>query len=193
MSKYKYNEKIRNDIRKELDLTDKFVVGHIGRFQYQKNHEFLVDAFYKLQEKKKDAILLLIGSGELEQTIREKIDSLNIADKVIILGTRADAYKYYNAMDCFALPSFFEGLAIVAIEAQASGLPTFVYKEVPEAANVSKNFIKLDSFDASLWAEMIIKTKLRDRKDAYKDVDAAGYNIKDVVIEIEDYYRGMVI
>lgn len=189
VNKYIYNEQVRSELRTKYDLSDKFVVGHIGRFQYQKNHSFLIDMFYEIQKKKENSMLLLIGTGELENSIKEKVKNMKIDEKVIFLGNKSDAYKFYNAMDCFAFPSFFEGLPIVAIEAQTSGLPIFVCKNaVTDAANVSKNFIKIDSFDAKLWASIVLEHKPINRREAYIDTQKAGYNIKSVVKEIETFY-----
>ena len=114
---------------------------------------------------------------------------MKIDDKVIFLVNRSDAYNFYNSMDCFVLPSFFEGLAIVLIESQTSGLPTFVCRNaITNAANISGNFIKIDSFDANLWATEILKSRPKERMKSYMDTQKAGYDIKSVVKEIETLY-----
>ena len=189
INKFKYNEKSRIDLRNKYNLNNKFVIGHVGRFQYQKNHRFLIDVFYEIQKKNSNSILLLIGTGEFEHEIRNKVEKLGISNKVLFLGNKEDANKYYSAMDCFALPSFFEGLGIVAIESQTSGLPTYVYKSVPEAANISKLFKKIDSLDAVIWSNEILNSEKNDRKNAYKAADIAGYSIISVVQNLELLYK----
>lgn len=183
---FKYNPTIRNELRKDLSIDDKYVVGHVGRFCYQKNHEFLVEVFMELLEKKKDAVLMLLGEGELEADIKEKIINLGICDKVMFIGSKPDVYKYYQAMDIFLLPSRYEGLGMVAIEAQASGLPTICSTEVPEEAKVTElvKFIPLKS-GPKKWADSIFSTKRRDMSD---EIKAAGYDIIEATKNLENYY-----
>lgn len=185
--KYKFNEKVRNEYRKKLNLENKVVYGHIGRFIYQKNHEFLIDLFYEIQ-KKQDSVLLLIGTGELEDKIKEKVNKLNIKDKVIFLGFRSDVDKLLNAIDIFLFPSIYEGLGNVVIESLTNGLPTFVSSGIPDEANISKNFYKIDEFDTNKWIEEIQSVKKYDRDNAYKDTIKNGYDIKDVAKQLEEIY-----
>ena len=103
LNKYKYDKKQRKELRDKLKIDDKKVIGHIGRFCYQKNHDFLIDIFADVLKKENNAVLMLIGEGELEETIKNKVSRLGIADKILFLGRKADAYKYYQAMDLFLL------------------------------------------------------------------------------------------
>ena len=106
LDKFKYDEKIRNEIKKELNIKeDTLVIGHIGRFVKQKNHDFLLDVFKEINKKNSNSVLLLAGQGPLEEEIRLKTQTLNLKDKVIFLGQRNDANKLYQAMDIFLLPS----------------------------------------------------------------------------------------
>lgn len=118
VKKYDYDEKKRNEYRAKFNLENSFVIGNIGRFAEQKNQEFLIDVFKKILEKKENAKLLLIGDGENKNKILQKIENLNIKDKVLILSNRSDIEYLLQAMDVFVLPSLFEGLPVVAVEAQ---------------------------------------------------------------------------
>lgn len=114
-----------------------FVIGHVGRFTNQKNHSKLIDIFAAIKERKSDAYLLLLGGGELQDTIKSKVEKLNLCDSVIFCGVRTDVNKYLCAMDAFVFPSTWEGLGIVAIEAQASGLECYLSRELPKEVEVT--------------------------------------------------------
>lgn len=194
LEKYRYNEEVRKELRNELGIEDKFVIGHIGRFCYQKNHEFLVDVFNEVCKKRKDAVLLLIGEGELEDEIKNIVSNLGLNDKVLFLGRKADAYRYYQVMDLFLLPSRYEGLGMVAIEAQASCLPTICSTEVPVEAKVTDlvSFIPLsDSMDR--WASDIIKNSCKNaRIDLMSELRKAGYDIKTEAENLADFYSSLL-
>lgn len=187
IGKFKYNEKIRNEYRRKIGIENKIVYGHIGRFSKQKNHEFLIDLFYEIQ-KKQDAILLLVGTGELENMIKEKARQLYIENKVIFLGFREDTNNIFNSMDFFIMPSLYEGLPVSIIEAQTSGLHVFVSKGISDEAKINENFSKINSFDTKEWTNFILNAKVVDRTNAYNDVIKAGYDIKDTCRELEQIY-----
>lgn len=153
LDKFKYDEKIRKEKRKELNIKDDtLVVGHVGRFVTQKNHTFLIDIFNKLHKKEKNSILLLIGQGPLMSEIKQKVDSLGISDSVKFLGQRNDTNELYNIMDLFLFPSLYEGLGMVLIEAQANGLPCIASTEVPKIADISNNVQFYDLNDSiDIW------------------------------------------
>ena len=193
INKYKFNEKIRNEYRKKLNIEDKIVYGHIGRFSKQKNHEFLINLFYELQ-KEQDAILLLVGDGELENNIKEQVKKLKIEDKVIFLGFRTDINNLLNCMDIFLFPSIYEGFGNVLIESQTNGLPTFVSNPITEEANISNNFHKINSFNISEWKDEILKTKinLKTREYAYINTIKAGFDIKETTKQLERIYKDLI-
>lgn len=191
INKFKFNSKIRDKYRKELKIENKIVYGHVGRFDKQKNHEFLIDLFDKLVLKQ-DAVLLLVGYGELEESIKEKVKELKLEDKVMFLGLRDDINNLLCAMDYFLFPSLYEGLGLALIEAQTSGLPVFVSNGVPEEANVSDHFYRIDSYDIDKWKNKILKTKIGNRNN-YKSVIDAGYDIKDSAKQIEEIYKDMML
>ena len=126
VDKFLFNEEVRNQMRKELNIEDKFVIGHVGRFVEQKNHTFLIDIFYEVQKERPNSILLLVGDGPLYNMIYQKVERLGILDKVIFAGVYNDVSKFYNAMDMFVFPSLYEGLGMVLVEAQINGLPCLV-------------------------------------------------------------------
>ena len=132
--KFKFHEEKRKDLRHKLNFQDKFVVGHIGRFEYQKNHEFLIDIFEKIYERNKNALLFLVGEGSLEEEIKNKVERLGLSSNVVFFGITNEIPDILQAIDVFVLPSRFEGLGIVAVEAQAAALKTFVADVVPAEA-----------------------------------------------------------
>lgn len=189
-NKFKYDFKERNKVRKGLNLDSKFVIGHIGRFQYQKNHSFLIEIFNECKKIDKNVALLLLGEGPLEDDIKKKVKTLNLENDVYFLGNQRDVYKYYSAMDCFLLPSFFEGLPIVGVEAQASGLYVYLSDTISKDAKIidSVNFISLNN-SSRQWAEIIMNQRSINRKDIYIKVCNCGYDIKRVVKDLEKLYQ----
>ena len=157
VEKFQFNQNDRDQIRKELDLEDKWVIGHIGRFMKQKNHTFLIQMFAKIHNKRQEARLLLIGDGELKSQMEELCEQLSIKDSVLFLGNRKDIPALYSAMDLFVLPSLYEGVPVVGIEAQVSGLICFFSSEVTKELMCTEStyFLPL-SIGANKWAEWII-------------------------------------
>lgn len=189
LDKFKFNEKIRKEVRKELKIKDDtLVIGHIGRFVEQKNHRFLINIFNEVHKKNKDSILLLAGQGPLQKEIKEKVNELNLNDSVIFLGQRNDANRLYRAFDVFLLPSLYEGLGMVLIEAQTSGLPCVASTEVPNIAKVTDNlvFVELDNLDE--WSNSIMNTNKKVRKDYSKEVSKHDYDINKEVKKLEKRY-----
>ena len=191
INKYKYNENVRNEYRKKLNIENKMVYGHVGRFDKQKNHDFLIDLFFEIQ-KEQDAVLLLVGNGKLEEIIKEKTQKFKIEDKVLFLGFRNDIDRLLNAMDIFLFPSIHEGLPISIIESLTSGLPTFVSNGIPEEANISKEFHKINSFDTEEWKKEILNVELKDRTNQYKKTIKKGYDIKTTSKQLEQIYKDLV-
>lgn len=191
VSKYNYNPHVRDDVRHKLKISDDtFVIGHVGRFTYQKNHEFLIDVFKEVHQKVKDSVLLLIGEGPDEDFIKQKVKELKLNDNVIFLGRRNDVPKLFQAMDCFALPSRFEGLPIVGIEAQAAGLPCVFSSDITTEASVSNEVVFISLDDMSHWISNILATSTGQRKACEKScLDTAGYNIQSEIKKIENLYK----
>ena len=186
INKFKFNIKIREKVRKELSVNDKFVLGHVGRFHFQKNHKFLIDIFFESQKRYPQSILLLIGEGELEPEIRRKVFEYNISDKVIFLGVRHDVNELMQAMDCFILPSVFEGLAFVGIEAQAAGLQLVISNTISKEINITDLVHTLSlKKDANEWAEFILSLKDFKHKNKLNKIVEAGFDITTEAKKIE--------
>ena len=191
---YKFNEKIRNEKRSELKLKDSdIVIGNIGRFVKQKNHEFIIDLFNKLYSGNKNYKLMLIGQGPLQNEIKDKVKTLGLENAVMFLGQKKDANKYYQAMDLFLFPSIYEGLGMVMVEAQTSGLVSIASTEVPEIATVSDKAIFIDLSDPlDVWADKINKSIDKDRKVDIKRIQDAGYDIKLEAKKLENKYLDLI-
>lgn len=178
--KFKYNEYVRTKIRKKLKISkDTFVVGNIGRFCSQKNQLFLIEIFSKIKENNPNSKMILIGDGEDRQKIIELIDELDLQPYVLLLGTKENVWDYYQAFDSFVFPSLYEGLGIVLIEAQCSGLKVFTSKErVPKDVKITDNLSFIPLLDnAKEWALIISKNKQYIRKSRIEEIAAHGYDI----------------
>ena len=190
VSKYSYNPQIRAKVRENLGIKeDTFVIGHVGRFTYQKNHEFLIDVFKQVHDKLDNSLLLLIGEGLEENQMKEKAASLGLASQVLFLGRRNDVPRLFQAMDCFVLPSRFEGLPIVGIEAQAAGLPCLFSNAITPETKIIDYSILLSLEDRNKWVFEILKIhSLGNRKNTEVQVDVAGYNIYSEIKRIKKIY-----
>lgn len=191
LEKFKFNKDIRESIRKKLGISDScYVIGHVGRFTYQKNHEFLIDVFAALCRRTSDTILLLIGDGPDRLDIKEKVKRYGLTNKVKFLGQRSDISALYQAMDVMVLPSRFEGLCIVAIEAQVAGLPCVCSEVLPQETKVSCDFIyKSLSDTADSWAKCVLAQSGKKRIDATSMMRDAGYDSILEIKKIEQLYQ----
>lgn len=188
IEKFDYNIQIREKFREKLNVEGKIVIGHIGRFVKQKNHEYLIEIFAKAKKINNNLILLLIGEGPLENKIKNEVEKLGLSDSVLFLGVVNDVYNYLQVMDCFAFPSLYEGLGIVLIEAQCNGLTCLCSKEIPEEARMSSSFKKIDINNQEEWIKNICEPNNYKRYD-YKDViKKNGYDIKKEANLIEKEY-----
>lgn len=179
---YLFNSDMRNRLRDELNLNGKFVVGHIGRFANQKNHSFLIDVFYGITKKCDNAHLVLVGEGDLKPKIEEKVNSLNISDKVSFLGVRNDVPKLLSAFDVKLFPSLYEGMPNTIIEAQASGLHCVISDTITKEADITGlvDYLPL-SGDTQMWADKVLSYKNYERKSMKEVFVKEGYDIASVV------------
>lgn len=189
---YRYNTEIRKKVRKALKIKDdQLVVGHIGRFNPQKNHKFIIDIFKEVQKTRKDAVLLLIGndSGECGEEIHKKVERLGLKENVMFLGIRSDIPELLQAMDVFLFPSLFEGFGIVALEAQAAGIPTVVSNRIPIECKVTDllESVSLDE-NTDTWAQKVIKAANVKHRDTYEEIRSADFDIKENARWLEDFY-----
>lgn len=186
---YRFSPQTREAVRESLGLRDRFVVGHVGRFHFQKNHEFLLEIFRCLHREHPQAALLLVGDGELRTRLEEKIKAYGLTDDVILTGNRSDVASLLQAMDVFLFPSLFEGLGIVLIEAQAAGLPSVASSEVPAEADLTDTvrYLGLEQ-SPDVWAQAVWDAGKAVREDRCDDVKAAGYDITEQARRLEEFY-----
>ncbi len=188
--RFYFNRDVNITKKRELQVEDKFVVGHIGRISYQKNHKFLIDVFFEILKREKNAVLLLVGTGDKENRVKEQVRKLGIEEQVHLLGNRDDADELYQAMDVFVLPSLFEGIPVVGIEAQFSGLPCVFSDKVPNevAFTDSCRFLSLNMLPCD-WAEQVLKFKDCDR--VLLEDSNTLYDIKNAHTILEKYYMDL--
>lgn len=192
--KFRYSSLLREIWRRKLGVdTNTVVWGNVARFTYQKNHEFLVRTFAESEKNNENCLLVLLGVGGKEQEIKELVDSLGLSRKVIFMGSRGDVNEIINAFDLFVMPSRYEGLGIVLIEAQANGLPCIISADViPAEADVGSGLVTRMSLNQSPaeWAQVCMKIR-RERlpadlaQNAVKD---AGYDISTVAEWLKNFY-----
>lgn len=190
--KYRYNIKIRKEIRRALKIKDnQLVVGHVGRFNPQKNHKFIIDIFKEVQKTRKDAELLLIGNdfGECGEEIHKKVEKLGLKENVKFLGIRSDIPKLLQAMDVFLFPSLFEGLSVASVEAQAAGLPILISDHVPIECKKTElvKVIPL-SESADVWSTAVIECSKIERRDMTEKIKAEKFDIKENSKWLEKFY-----
>jgi glycosyltransferase involved in cell wall biosynthesis len=179
LNKYRFSKKTREEERHKLGLEDEIVVGHVGRYCYIKNQSFLLDVFKKVLKKKANAKLLLIGKGDDEKALRNKVIELGIADKVLFLLDRPDVEKLYQAMDIFIMPSLFEGVPVVGIEAQANGLPCIVSDKISEEILLTKNISSISLLEGpKQWADVIVNSNFERNETATEELSKKGYNVQ---------------
>lgn len=178
---FSFSQNSRNKHRESLNLKEKIVIGHIGHFSYQKNHDFLIRVFKELHEKQPNFHLLLIGDGPLLESIQHKISEYKLLNAVTILKKRNDVNELLSAMDIFVLPSRFEGLPLAGIEAQAAGLPCFVSDKISRELNISDTVTYLPISDNKQWIEHLISCKMIQREKLSKNnvimLKRNGYDI----------------
>ena len=189
------DKKKRIEIKKEeMGLDGKIVLGHIGRFNTQKNHKFLIDIFKMIRDKYDNAVLLLVGEGELEAEVRKYVAEQNLINDVVFLGVRSDVDDLYQMFDLFLLPSLFEGLPVVGVESQCSGCMTLVSDKVTDELNLSCN-IDFLPLEKDAWVERIIALietgTYKQRKDVSNEMREAGYDIKKMSYYLMDKYLEM--
>lgn len=183
------NNKLNIAFRKKYNLEDKFVVGHIGRFTYQKNHERVIDIFNELLKVQENSILVLVGTGELENKIKDKVKNMGLQDKVIFYGTTNDMREIYSSIDVLLLPSLFEGLPVVSIEVQAANIPAIFSTSVAPSCKVTNaiRFVELEKNNKD-WAKIII-----DHYTSFEQCDLHDlqelYDIRGNARKLEKYYE----
>ncbi len=192
VSKYVFSEDIRRSKRIDLKMCEKDILMHVGRFSYEKNHTFLVEVFSEVVKRKPNTALVLIGAGEGQRVIEQKIDTLDLKNQVVILNNRTDVNELLQAGDIFVFPSKFEGFSVALLEAQATGIPCIASNRISQTSNVSGKvlFLNIDS-TPTVWAEAIINilNQNRTRVSPIEKLISAGYDMKTNIAELEDFYK----
>jgi glycosyltransferase EpsF len=197
LDKFKYDEAVRADVRRELGIEGKLVIGHVGRFCYQKNHEFLIDIFEQVHKKEPNTVLLLIGDGETRASIENAVNSKGLANNVKFLGIRSDVNRLYQAMDVFLFPSRYEGLPVTGVEAQTSGLPCVLSSAITKEIDILKSNKMLDlNIGVYAWRDEVINALHIDNKTRITEFYIMQENGFDIHIESQklcEYYIKMVM
>ena len=189
--RFAYDPAVRRQVREELGLGARFVIGHVGRFGFMKNHSYLIDIFAELCRMRDDAALVLIGKGELEEDIRAKVERLGLADKVLFLGNRFDVERYYQAFDYFVFPSTFEGLPGSVVEAQASGLSCLVSDQVTRETELTELVTyKSIGEPAANWAAEIMRNAkaAQQRSDMQAAIAGRDFDVREQAVKMEAFY-----
>ncbi len=189
---FRYDPAVREQYRADLGLADKLVVGHIGRFAVQKNHAYLLEIFAALAKKEPKAHLVLVGYGDLQEKTLARAEELGLSERMTFLGVRKDAAALMNAFDIFLLPSFFEGLPVVGVEAQATGLPvvtsTGVTPELP--LEDLATYIPLTD-TPEVWADTVLKAAKTPRRNTTDEMIACGYDVQIAANVMQKHYEEM--
>lgn len=179
-----YDPEARERIRAELGVSeDTKLIGHVGRFDPQKNHTFLMDIFEKIHQLDQNTTLVMVGKGPLQDGVRAKAEELGLADRVIFTGVRTDVPKLLSAMDVFVFPSFYEGMPNTVIEAQATGLPCVIADTITQEANITDLVTYLPLGAPDVWAEKALAAVAPLRADTKAQFVEHKYDIGSVVCE----------
>ena len=195
VDEHKFEPELREKCRKEFGLEDNVVIGHIGRLTEQKNTLFIIDIFEEIYKRENNARLVIIGDGNLREKMLKKIDEKGLKNVVLYLGRREDIHQFYNAFDAFLLPSLYEGLPVVGVEAECCGLPMFFSTEIPKESSACDDigtFIGLDK-SAGEWAEkVLIKIASYKRRGHRAEVRTAGFDSVTEARKLGQWYEGVL-
>ncbi len=200
-NRFQFDRGVRDEVRTELGIQDKFVIGHVGRFGFMKNHSYLVDIFAELCRQREDMALVLIGKGEEEENVHTKLRRLGaeyfgdenaLESKVLFLGNKFDVERYYQAFDYFVFPSTFEGLPGSVAEAQAAGLHCLISDKITgEVALTELVSYRSIEEEPKLWAEEILKNadEALIRADMREAIAKKGFDVNTQAVLMEEFYR----
>lgn len=193
-AEFAYSEVLRQETRRSLGIGEsQLVIGNISRFSRQKNHLFLLDVFQEIHSRRGDAVLLLVGDGELRLQIEAAIAEKHLENAVILAGVQSSTRDYYQAMDVFLMPSLYEGLPVSLVEAQTAGLPCCVSTGVPQEAAIT-DLVQFRSLEESpqAWADWVMSCAEIPRKAMTADIRKAGYDIAETSLWLQNYYLEVV-
>lgn len=183
LNEYRFSVEKRKKYRKEFNVRENtMVVGHVGRFNYQKNHKFLIEIFEKYHKINDNSELWLFGKGELEQEIKQIVNEKKLTKYVKFLGVREDINYIYSAMDCYIFPSIFEGMPNTVIEAQTSGLPCVVSDAITKDCGITEyvSFVSNDQ-SAERWSDIVKKNSIIERENSFVSLKKNQYGIDEIV------------
>lgn len=192
LSHFLFDVRARVQLRAELGLNDgQFVIGHVGRFTAQKNHRFLIDVFSQVAKRRDDAVLLLVGSGNDLELIKSLVSERRLLDRVKFLGQRADVNRLYSAFDAFVLPSLYEGLGIVGVEAQIAGLPCLFSDAITREVDVTRSseFLSIDSCES--WIKELSSLPISSNREraCFHKSDFRNYDIHEAAHKLSNRYQ----
>lgn len=194
VKKFLFNEEVRNQIRKKYNINNEFVIGNIGRLEFQKNQEFLIKVFVEVKKRLKLSKLIIIGEGSLKSQLKDYAIKEQIYQDVIFTGKVDDCEKYYNIMDAFVLTSRYEGFPFVMVESQINRLPAVVSSAITKSVNIFNNveFISLEKNEKE-WADMILNIGRRIGYSTDYKNKCKNYDLKYQIKEVEKYYEKLLI
>ena len=194
--KFFYNSDKRNKLRKNYSLTEKFIVGHIGHFNYQKNQAFLLQTIHHVSSKIPNICYFFVGTGETKDAFLEEVRDKHLESYVTVIDSVNNPQDYYSMFDAFAFPSHFEGFGIVMIEAQISGLPVVCSENVPRETEITQNveYLPIDTKESvQLWANAIIDCKnIVEKVNRTSPKTCTKYDITEISRKIEGYYKNLM-
>lgn len=187
LAEYRYNVEARNKIRNALGVEDELLIGHIGRFVEQKNHQCLIMIFEELQKRNVSSKLILLGDGPMLDEIENEVVKKELTDKVIFGGVVDNVEEYLSAMDVFLLPSLYEGLPVVCVEAQAAGLPCLVSANVTREIKLTNQVYFIENKETTKWCEMIERWA-HDDAAKRSSMELEAYDIRKQAAMLEEIY-----
>lgn len=193
--RYSFNDGERSRLRKYYNVSDKLVIGHVGNFNYQKNHDYLIKIFHEINKLNNNTVLMLVGDGKLKKDIKNSVEGLNLSESVIFVGTVDNTESYYSAMDVFVLPSLYEGLPMAGVEAQCSGLKCFFSDTITQEIDLNNAKFMSINDEPKKWAIAISATApytLEERKLADQVVAQKGFDIEIESVKLIEIYKSIV-
>lgn len=191
-ARYKFDAKKRNNIRAKLRLNDKLVIGHVGTFNEQKNHKFLIDIFREILKIEPNSHLLLVGEGNKYLEVKERVKREGMEENITFLGVRTDVIDLLQGMDIMVLPSLYEGFPLIALEAQAAGLKIILSDNITNNVKIT-DLVEFESLNKShkKWVQKILSHNIKDRNYYYKLIISSGYDVNENVKKLDNIYRNI--
>lgn len=197
LEKYAFSKTSRDEVRKKFNCEENYVVGHIGRFDYQKNHSFIIELWREITSKHKNFKLMLVGDGDLRDEIERKIGEYKLEDSIIFTGVQENTGPFYSAFDSFILPSHFEGLPVVAVEAQANGLSCYLSKNITDEVCLTKLVERIDITGVERWVKaleknaesMSVSERIENSSLAIRDIEEKKYGIETAAQLLQKFYE----